>query len=196
MSESPRHPTSRRLLAFGFAAGIAATALITSPAVARPVDRGSFTESFTEEIEDFCGVEGLTIDVARTAKIKFMVNSRKPGTAPYFQQVVSAEAVYSNADGDFVSEKLMIAEKDLEVTDNGDGTLTILFLATGNATTYNADGTAIARNPGQVRYEILIDHGQSITDPSDDVFLRFLGLVKESTGRSDDFCEAVLPILG
>jgi hypothetical protein len=81
------------------------------------------------------------------------------------------------------------------VTDNGDGTLTILILATGNDVLYGEDGKAIARNPGQIRFEILVDHGGTPTDPSDDEFLADLGLVKGSTGRSDDFCEAAVPAL-
>ena len=60
---------------------------------------------------------------------------------------------------------------------------------------YGEDGKAIARDPGQTRVEILVDHGGTPTDPSDDEFLEFLGVVKESTGRSDDFCEAAVPIL-
>ena len=196
MSASPRHSAARRLLAIGFAAGIAATALLASPATARPLDQGKFTEEFSETLRNFCDVPGLTIDHQATAEGKFMVSARKPGTAPYFGQVLSVEGMYTNADGDFVTEKVQIAEKDLRITENDDDTSTILFLATGKATTYDSDGKAIARNPGQVRYEILVDDGTSITDPTDDVFLEFLGVVKESTGRSDDFCEAVLPILG
>ena len=85
--------------------------------------------------------------------------------------------------------------KDLKVTDNGDGTLTILVLGTGNFVVYDHDGKAIARNPGQVRFEILIDDGGTPQDPSDDEFLEFLGDVKGSTGRNDDFCAAVVPEL-
>jgi len=44
------------------------------------------------------------------------------------------------------------------VTDNGDGTLTILVLGTGNFTVNGEDGKAIARSPGQLRFELLIDH--------------------------------------
>jgi hypothetical protein len=86
-------------------------------------------------------------------------------------------------------------EKDLRVTDNGDGTLTILVLSTGNGVVYGADGKAIARNPGQVRFEILVDHSGTPADPSDDEFLADLGEVKGSTGRTDDFCAAVVPAL-
>jgi hypothetical protein len=78
---------------------------------------------------------------------------------------------------------------------NGDGTLTILILATGNDVLYGPDGKAIGRNPGQIRFEILVDHGGTPTDPSDDEFLANLGAVKGSTGRSDDFCEAAVPAL-
>ena len=52
----------------------------------------------------------------------------------------------------------------------------------------------IGRNPGQIRLEILFDHGGTPTDPFDDVFLAE-ELVKGSTGRSDDFCEAAVPAL-
>jgi hypothetical protein len=57
---------------------------------------------------------------------------------------------------------------------------------------HGPDGKALARNPGQVRFELLVDHGGTPTDPSDD---EFLGLVKGSTGRTDDFCAAVVPVL-
>jgi hypothetical protein len=60
---------------------------------------------------------------------------------------------------------------------------------------YDESGKAIARNPGQIRYEILIDHGGTPADPTDDGFIEFLGVVKESTGRTDDFCAAVVPAL-
>ena len=69
------------------------------------------------------------------------------------------------------------------------------ILATGNATLYCADGKAIARNPGQVRFAILVDHGGTPTDPSDDEFIEDLGQLKGSTGRSDDFCTAALAAL-
>ncbi len=104
--------------------------------------------------------------------------------------------VFTNLDNDkFVTSVANVIEKDKLVTDNGDGTQSILVLATGNAVLYGEDGKAIARNPGQIRFEILIDDGGTPTDPSDDEFLDFLGVVKDSIGRSDDFCEAAVPAL-
>jgi len=104
------------------------------------------------------------------------------------------EVITNLANDRSASSVASVIEKDLRVTDNGDGTLTILILATGNAVLYGEDGKAIARNPGQVRFELVVDHGGTPNDPSDDVEIDFR-LVKESTGRSDDFCEAAVPAL-
>ena len=59
---------------------------------------------------------------------------------------------------------------------------------------YGENGKTIARNPGQIRLELLVDHGGTPDDPSDDV-VPSEELVKGSTGRSDDFCEAAVPAL-
>ena len=59
---------------------------------------------------------------------------------------------------------------------------------------YGANGKAIARNPGQVRIEFLVDHGGTPDFPPDDILLSET-VIKESTGRSDDFCAAVVPAL-
>jgi hypothetical protein len=59
---------------------------------------------------------------------------------------------------------------------------------------YDEDGKAIARNPGQIRIELIIDHGGTPTDPVDDAVLSE-EVVRGSTGRSDDFCEAAVAVL-
>ena len=98
--------------------------------------------------------------------------------------------------GNFVTEHVVGARQGPQrVTDNGDGTLTVVQLSTGNATVYNSSGKAIGRNPGQIRIEFVVDHGGTPSDPSDDEALEFLGDVKGSTGRTDDYCAAALPIL-
>jgi hypothetical protein len=196
MPASTRSARLRRLLVAGIAAGTVAGALAAAPAVAKPIDGGPFHEEFTEIQEDFCDVEGLTIEVDNVIDGRFLLNARKPGTAPYFLNTSTVTSTYRNAEGDFVTEHVRLADMDLKITDHGDGTMTILVLSTGNAFVAGPDGKAIARNPGQVRFELLIDNGGTLSDPSDDEFIEFLGVVKGSTGRTDDFCAAVLPILG
>jgi hypothetical protein len=68
--------------------------------------------------------------------------------------------------------------------------LTLLKGGKGPARTLRA-GPA-ARAARQIRLEILVDHGGTPTDPSDDEFLSE-ELLKGSTGRSDDFCAAAVP---
>ncbi|MFE5672270.1 hypothetical protein ACFQ58_11765 [Agromyces sp. NPDC056523] len=191
---SASSPIRRRgMVAAAAAAALAASVVAAPSAMARPLENVKFTEedSFTDM--NFCDV-GLTVQVDSTAEVHVLFNSRKPGTAPFFKANVAGVTTYTGPGG-VVTERVRTVDKDLKITDNGDGTMTILVLATGNAAVYDESGKAIARNPGQVRYEVLIDYGDDITDPSDDVFLEFLGLVKGSTGRTDDFCAAVLPIL-
>ncbi|WP_344377463.1 hypothetical protein [Agromyces tropicus] len=184
-----------RVLGTGLAIGFAASVVMSVPATAKPIDRGSDVVETTFTDTNFCDA-GVTVEVNGVEEVEYRFNARKPGTAPYWHANVWAHWTYENLDGDVVRETTRLVDKDLAITDNGDGTLTILVLATGNTTIFDESGTAIARNPGQVRYEVLIDHNGTPEDPSDDEFLEFLGLVKESTGRTDDFCAAVLPVLG
>jgi hypothetical protein len=149
----------------------------------------------TETFEDFCDVAGLTVQFDSTLELRVMENTHGPDGLVYIQDHARISSVYTNlANGNTVTEIVTGMSRDLRVTDNDDGTLTILVLSTGNVVVYGPDGKAIARNPGQVRFEIVVDDGGTPTDPSDDEFLDFR-LVKESTGRTDDFCAAVVPVL-
>ncbi len=174
-----------------------ATAMVlslTGNASAKVLEKDTFHDEFSDLVNSFCDVSGLTVRADFTVDGRFAIKSHGADQLAYFQSHVRARIVFTNvATGAYVTAVDTVMEKDLRVTNNGDGTLTILVLATGNSVVYDEEGKAIARNPGQVRYKILIDHGGTPSDPSDDEFLEFLGLVKGSTGRSDDFCAAVVP---
>jgi hypothetical protein len=182
----------------GLAAGLAAAAsmALAGAASAKPIEHTEFHGEFTEIFEDFCDVPGLTVQFDHVDDGRFLFNPHGPDGLAYAQATLKFTNVFTNlANGNTVTEVGNAVDKDLLVTDNGDGTLTILIMTTGNSALYGPDGKAIGRNPGQVRFEILIDDGGTPTDPSDDEFLEDLGLVKGSTGRTDDFCAAVLPVL-
>jgi hypothetical protein len=173
----------------------AALALVATASAGKifsePIDA---TESNIEE--DFCGVEGLTVDFTSHILGRVQAVAHGRDQLPYFGFNLKITDVVTNlANGNDVVSESTVRDKDLRVTDNGDGTLTVLVLSTGNSVLYGEDGKVIARNPGQVRFEILVDHGGTLSDPSDDTNLAFLGVVKESTGRSDDYCESAVPIL-
>jgi hypothetical protein len=188
---------SRELWRGVVVAACVATAVVgTSAASAGLIFKETFHDEETEVVTDFCGVEGLAVTFERVADVRAQGVSHGPDKLPYLHfNVRLTELVTNMANGNSVRSESNFVDKDLRVTDNGDGTLTILVLTTGNAVLYDESGNVIARNPGQTRVELLIDHGGTPTDPSDDEFLEFLGEVKASTGRSDDFCEAAVPVL-
>jgi hypothetical protein len=186
---------SRRLrLSALLALAVTAAAMLAAGAAAQPPFKEHFHDEGTFVDEDFCGA-GLTVDGAFVTDGSVLVVARGPDRLAYSLEHLTITVAFTNRDnGKTVTLTVVRVNKDLRVTDNGDGTLTILFLATGNDVFYGPDGKAIGRNPGQIRLEILVDHGGTPTDPSDDEFLSE-ELVKGSTGRSDNFCAAAVPAL-
>ncbi len=185
----------RRLVANLAVAGVAAVGAGAAGA-ADKVSRDAFHDEGTFVLEDYCDVRGLDVRVDFTIDARVQAVARGRDRLAYFlQHGTRTETLTNLENGQTVTSTARVIEKDLRITDNGDGTLTVLILATGNATLYGPGGKAIARNPGQVRFELLIDHGGTPGDPSDDETIDFLGVVKESTGRSDDFCAATVPAL-
>lgn len=178
----------RRIALATGAAMLAGTAL-AGTAAAEPIDNRTYHNEFTETVDDLCGVTGLTARHDVTVEGRLVVNTHGPDGLPYFLDRAEVSEVYTIlATGERFTIEVTGISKDLAVTDNGDGTTTIQVLQTGNQVLYGPDGTALARNPGQVRFEFLVDNGGTPTDPSDDQFLEFLGDVKDPTGRNDDFC--------
>ena len=177
---------------------LAATAAVMLAAAASAGPGQVFRETIHDEFEfvddDFCDA-GLTVEVAVVLDIRVHAVAHGSDGLVYFLQHGTETDVLTNLEnGRSLTAFSLVIEKDLRVTDNGDGTLTVLILATGNGVLYGEDGKAIARNPGQIRIELLVDHGGTPNDPSDDVVLSE-ELVKGSTGRSDDFCEAAVAAL-
>ena len=175
---------------------IAVSATLAVSAGAGQVFRETVHEEGVDVVTDFCDVPGMTVSVAFTLDLRIHVVPHGRDQLDYFlQHGKRGETLTNLANGKQLTSDLNVIEKDKTVIDNGDGTLTIVILATGNAVLYGADGKAIARNPGQTRFAILVDHGGTPTDPFDDEFIADLGVVKESTGRSDDFCTAAVAAL-
>ena len=183
----------------GLAAGLAmvGSMALAGGVSAKPLEHMTFHNEGTFIEEDFCDVPGLTVQQDNVADIRALLNSHGPDGLVYFHANIHVTTVYTNlANGNTVTEVGQAVDKDLRVTDNGDGTLTILVLSTGNIAVFGPDGKALARNPGQVRFAFDVDDGGTPTDPFDDVEIDgSFEVVKESTGRTDDFCAAVLPVL-
>jgi hypothetical protein len=178
------------------AGGAAAAVILAATASATVIFDETFHFEDTTLEEDFCDISGLTVEFAivRDVRVKAVPHGRD-GLA-YFNAHVEETSTATNVEnGNSTTLVLRFVDKDLRVTDNGDGTLTILIMTVGNRVLYDEDGNVLARDPGQERIEILVDHGGTPADPSNDEFLEFLGVAKEPTGRNADFCEAAAPVL-
>ena len=154
-------------------------------ASAKIVERGTFHDEFSDTDENFCDA-GLAVDFHATVDGRFQVNTRKPGTVPYYLENVRVVNVFTDqASGQTATDiQPNTLGKDQSIVDNGDGTLTIVVLLTGGARTYGDDGKLIASNSGQVRFENVVDVTTFEEISSELIF--------GSTGTNDDFCEAVL----
>jgi hypothetical protein len=178
---------------FGLLGGLtlACTAAGVVPAVGAPISNEHVHESVSEVIDDFCG--DMAVLYENEADVHVISTSRGPDGLVYFAANVRSVETFTNlaTDKTFTIERTFL-DKDQRVTDNGDGTLTILIKSPGQATAYGPDGARLFLDAGAVWFEILVDHGGTPTDPSDDEFLAFLGVVK-GTGRADtefrNFCE-------
>ena len=90
------------------------------------------------------------------------------------------------------------SDRDLLVTDNGDGTVTIDIHTTGATTYYDDDGNRLFIDAGRQTGTIVIDTSGTPGDPSDDEFVDFLG--GDLTGHFEtadrDFCADVMEFIG
>lgn len=175
---------------------LAATTLLVGagivPAQAGVVDKGTDDLYVVTDHTDFCGIPEFSVQEVMDATVRFLLVAHGPEGVPYWISTAHGTQTWTNpATGASVSKVFNILDRDLVVTDNGDGTLTVLTLATGGERWYGPDGKLLFRNPGQVRLEYLVDTNGD---------WHFIGVVKGSTGRNDsegrDFCEDMETYLG
>jgi hypothetical protein len=169
-------------------AGVASAA----PSKWQPFHGGGGPEVF----EDFCGVPGLTVENTFVANGRFRITAHGPDQLPHYVEFVNSTDTWTNvATGAYVTLVASYRSADHKVTDNGDGTLTVIVQTPHNNVVYDQDGQVIARRAGLFRDEVLIDNGGTPTDPSDDEFLGYVERVK-NVGLGFDFCAVLVQAIG
>jgi hypothetical protein len=169
-------------------AALPAAALVVSaavaPASAAPLVHEHFTESFSEVVEDFC--DEITARIDEDATGTFLLNARGPDGLLYGQATVRRTLSFTNlANGKTFTWVSSFVDKDLNVTDNGDGTFTLITQFAGGTRSYGPDGQFLGADGEVFRAEILVDENGE--------FLDFLGVVK---GELVDGCPEVLSHIG
>jgi hypothetical protein len=164
-----------------------AAVMLAAAASGGQVFRETIHDESTRVENPFCDDPDMTVQVESVVDIRVQAVPHGRDRLAYFLSHGIRTETLANLDNDkSLTSVASVIEKDMRVTDNGDGTLTVLILATGNSVLYGEDGKAIARNPGQTRFEIVFGPDDEVLD---------FRVVKESTGRSDDFCEAAVAAL-
>ena len=156
-------------------------------AAAKPIDRGTIHEDLSHVLTNFCGVAGLDIDFDAAIDIEYTVGPRAARNCRTSHSSSWAPVRSPTRTTTAMSASRSTSSKRTCGSPTTATNSTLVVLVTGDGTVYGMDGKAIARNPGQVRDEILIDNNGTPQDPSDDEFLEFIQEIKGSTGRTDGF---------
>jgi hypothetical protein len=168
---------------------------IVGPASAMPIDSGTYHDEVSFVFEDTCDVPGFTTRVDYVVDGRFMLYSRGADQLPYVNESRTESVVFTNlTTGEFVTIENRENGNDVQATEEG-GILTYVTVHTGTSVMYDMDGTAIARDTGQTRLQLLFDDGGTPTDPTDDVFLDAIPL-KETGLPSIDYCAETVHAIG
>ena len=170
------------VLVGGMAAGSASAAVVSN---LHFEDSGS--EPFT-----FC--EGIHAEVSWQDSVHELIKTRGGDQLVYFSANVRGTTTFTNLDtGKTYTNVHQFTDRDQQVKDNGDGTLTITVASPGSDRWYDSDGKLLFVTAGTFWFQFLVDHGGTPTDPSDDEEIEgsFVG-VKDAGQRGTagrDFCE-------
>ena len=178
---------------------IVGSMLVSTPATAKPIDKGHFEDVFTSEVYDCDGTPAQdSVDVTGN----FVFNQRGSSPFPYYRESVRGTVVTTNLNtGGTLTDVFTTNSRDHTIVDNGDGTITITSFASGTSRFYDADGNLVLKDPGQVRVAFDIDYNGTPGDPSDDIEVPdSFRIVRGSTGNSDlsgrDFCADLAEFTG
>ena len=182
------------------AAGVTVAVMISpaGPAAAKPLVQEHVHDSGSELLPGFC--DDLNVRHDFEADVYFSGKPHGSAGLIYFADRSRTTDSWTNVDNDKTFTIVSSGQvKDARVTDNGDGTLTVLVIFAGHESAYGPDGKRLFLDAGTFRIEFIVDHGGTPTDPSDDTEIEFLGIVKPA-GRSDtagrDFCADLHEFIG
>ena len=190
-------------IAAGIAAAFALALLAPTPASAAPpiIDHWSEHIEHIEQVEhapDWC--PDVPFDVLYTEDVSGTFRFVQHGDDNYYgASSITSTFSWTNVEtGAMLSGVRHGADKDLLVTANSDGTITIETQFTGPTTYYDDDGNRLFIDAGRQTATIVIDTNGTPSDPSDDEFVDFLG--GDMTGHFEtadrDFCADVMEFIG
>jgi hypothetical protein len=164
-----------------------------APVSAELVDRGHRHTIESELIEDFCGIDGFNVIHTLDWSGSFTVTTRGPdGFVQVRDSVRESNSFLNPQTGKNLTALHLGHGHDMSITDNGDGTLTVIFQNSGLDTLFDGNGDKVLSVAGVTRDEFLIDNNGTPHDPSDDQFLEYVARIKtwpNNAFEGRDFCE-------
>jgi hypothetical protein len=174
--------------------GMAAASLLLSagPGMAGPVEHTTEHFDVTFVADNLCG-SALSPDGHSVGSFTEVVRSSSSGAPMFFDNFVG-ETTFT-LDGTSVTVQFGGPMRDAKITDNGDGTITILGTNSGLfGRITDAAGNEVFAESGHALVEFVIDVSGTIADPDDDVLLSVTPLA-EAGRHPGDFCEALIGAL-
>ncbi len=179
------------------AVGAAALTLGVSVSLAAPIEQGRFDEQSSWIVRRYCGDLRVQIDFHDQG----VVVGRPAGKERFLRYTAShhGESTHTNlATGRAFTFVWNYLEQDIKVTDNGDGTISILSQVPGPETIYGPDGQLLSTNGGTMRLLTVIDFAGTPLDPSDDQFVSH-ELVSSNGGKPQpdtNYCDSFHTLTG
>ena len=188
---------TRKAAVLGTAVAVAVPLVAAAPATARPLERERVT--YENHWDEWCGDVLIHSMVTGMGNVVFV--DRGASGLPHFSSTWHETSVFTNAEtGLTYTGTFDGSNRDATVTDNGDGTLSIVVQIAGVSKWYDAAGKVLYIDSGMQSFELLVDHAGTPEDPYDDGEAIFVGEVVGLTGRSDtvgrDWCTDLLEVTG
>jgi hypothetical protein len=165
-------------------------AIAAAPAQAKPLEQFRFDNSFSDVVDGFCGDLLVSSDVHDAGVVVGRIT--RTGLPRYTQSHHGSITITNLATGLAFTITWNYTAQDVRVTDNGDGTFSILNQIPGPESVYGPDGQLLSTSGGTIRYLTIIDYGGTPSDPSDDTFVSET-VVSSNGGKPQgpfDFCDA------
>ena len=134
--------------------------------------------------------QGLTVVAHGSIDYRYRTMTRGADNLSYYtEHITSFTDTFTNAgSGKVVTNSGKYTFTAVRVTDNGDGTLTIIYQYAVNTQLADDAGQVVAHDTGLHRYVSVVDHNGTPSDPNDDTELESSDL--KTTGLEPDFCAA------
>jgi hypothetical protein len=194
----------RRTGAGALVGGVVMLGVVTggSPAAAEPIEHDHFHDVSSEVIEGFCDDPDLTVRFDLDVRGMFLLNAHGPDGLAYGMEHVHGTTSATNLANDRTfTEVFTFANKDLTVTDNGDGTLTIVGTSSGSHRVIGPDGQLLFMEAGRMMFQFMVYTNGTPTDPTDDEEVAgSFTVLRSFTGQNDlegrDYCDDVHEFIG